>query len=420
MSSSWLLDRMSRFLWCMRLVDEQVVDAGLLPADPPVAGAVEFLPQPLLPHELAGFHLLDHPLALPGFPGPFQPGVVASELGVDVPLDLGGGHGDALEDGLGHDHRVPVPGRDPGDELVPAEGLQVVVPGGQHAGLGVELEELALELLQHVVGDHDGGLGGQAEAAQLHRAHRHLGGLARPDIVGEQDGGLVDDPRDGGELVRVHPFPEPRRQARQRRLGAVVGAQHQAVEPLVVGPDQVRGPFGVLPQPFAEPAVQLIGLGPRGDRRGGGLQPFLVLVLGGVVTFGAFRADFDRALFQQAGRQADRVLVLGSPHLGGQDAGLAAGHGPGGAVSLLDLQRRVFQDLPQSLLDVARIDPGRAEPGVDLPGPRSGGSARRSAATLTSNRGSSPAACPASRSLARTLPDRYSAAGTRRPVPGSS
>ena len=102
---------------------------------------------------------------------------------------------------------------------VPAVGLQVVVPGGQHAGLGVELEELALELLQHVVGDHDRGLGGQAEAAQLHRAHRHLGGLARPDVVGEQDGGLVDDPRDGGELVRVHPFPEPRRQARQRWAG---------------------------------------------------------------------------------------------------------------------------------------------------------------------------------------------------------
>ena len=155
-------------------------------------------------------------------------------------------------------------------------------------------------------------------------------------------------------------------------LGAVVGAQHQAVEPLVVGADQVRGPFGVLPEPFAEPAVQLIGLGSRGDRRGGGLQPFLVLVLGGVVTVGAFRADFDRALFQQAGRQADRVLVLGPPHLGGQHAGLAAGHGPGGTVSLLDGQRRVFQDLPQSLLDVTRIDPGRAEPGVDLPWPQVG------------------------------------------------
>jgi hypothetical protein len=356
----------------MRLVDEQVIDAGLLPADPAVAGAVEFLAQPLFPHELAGFHLLDHPLALLGVPGPFQPGVVASELGADVPLDLGGGHGDALEDGLGHDHRVPVPGRDPGGERVPAEGLQVVVPCCQHADLGVELEELALELLQHVVGDHDGRLGGQAEAAQLHRAHRHLGGLARPDIVGEQDGRLVDDPRDSGELVRVHPVPEPRRQARQRWPGAVVRAQHQAVEPLVVGADQVRGPFGILPEPFAEPAVQLIGLGPRGDGRGGGLQPLLVLILGGVVTFGAFRADLDRALFQQAGRQGDRVLLLGPPHLGGQHAGLAAGHGPGGAVSLLDLQRRVFQDLPQSLLDEARLDPGRAKPGVDLPRPQVG------------------------------------------------
>ena len=41
-------------------------------------------------------------------------------------------------------------------------------------------------------------------------------------------------------------------------------------------------------------------------------------------------------------------------------------------MSLLDGQRRVFQDLPQSLLDVARLDPGRAEPGVDLARPQVG------------------------------------------------
>ena len=39
---------------------------------------------------------------------------------------------------------------------------------------------------------------------------------------------------------------------------------------------------------------------------------------------------------------------------------------------LLDGQPRVFQDLPQSLLDIAPVDPGGAEPGVDLPRPQVG------------------------------------------------
>jgi len=51
--------------------------------------------------------------------------------------------------------------------------------------------------------DYDGGLADHLEAAQFHRAHGHLGGFAGADLVEQPDRGLVDDPRDGGDLVRA-------------------------------------------------------------------------------------------------------------------------------------------------------------------------------------------------------------------------
>ena len=56
----------------------------------------------------------------------------------------------------------------------------------QHPGLGVRLQPLAGELLQHVVGHDDCRLADQAQAPQLRDAHDHLGGLAGADLVGEQ------------------------------------------------------------------------------------------------------------------------------------------------------------------------------------------------------------------------------------------
>jgi hypothetical protein len=112
-----------------------------------------------------------------------------------------GGHGDAFERPAGEDHRVPVPGRAPRHELpAPASG-QVVAGGDQQLRLRIQLGPLAAELLEHVVGHDDAGFADQAEAAQLHAADRHLGGLARPDLVIQPDGGFVDHPRHGRDLV---------------------------------------------------------------------------------------------------------------------------------------------------------------------------------------------------------------------------
>ena len=76
------------------------------------------------------------------------------------------------------------------------------------------------------------------------------GGLVRADLVREQHRGFVDHPGDRGGLVRTG--AEGQRQAGEGELGVVVAAQHQVVEPLVVGTGQVLGPRRILPCPCGE------------------------------------------------------------------------------------------------------------------------------------------------------------------------
>ena len=67
------------------------------------------------------------------------------------------------------------------------------------AGPRVELLPLAGELLEHVVGDDDGGFADQPEAAQLHDPGDHFDGLAGADLVVEPARRLGDDPGDRGD-----------------------------------------------------------------------------------------------------------------------------------------------------------------------------------------------------------------------------
>ena len=118
-----------------------------------------------------------------------------------------------------------------------------------------------------MVGHDDGGLADHAEAPQLGHAHDHLGGFPGADLVEQPGRGLVDHPGDGGDLVRAG--PERQRQAGQRQVGVVVAAQHQVVEPLVVGGGQAGGAGRVLPRPFGEPLAELGGFLLGGE---GGVQ----------------------------------------------------------------------------------------------------------------------------------------------------
>ena len=247
----------------MGLVDAQVVDAGGLEGDARVLGRIQLGADPFLGAQQYFLQLLDRDAVT--FLRRGDPVAQLVQFPVHIGLLLGCAERDALERGPGHDDAVPGAGGAARDKLAAPVPLQVFLPGEHHLGLRVQLQPFAGELLEHVVRDDDGGLADQAEAAQLGDAHDHFRGFPGADLVGEQDGRLADDPGDGGDLMRVG--PERQRQAGQRQPGVVVAAQHQVVEPVVVGAGQRGGAGRVLPGPVGEPPGQLGGLLLRGQGR---------------------------------------------------------------------------------------------------------------------------------------------------------
>ena len=359
-AASLMLDGVRRFLypWASS-IDAQVVDPGRLERDARVFGRIELGFEPFLGAQHRLFQPLDRQLV--AFFRRVDPLPHLGELAAHVVLLLSGAEREALERGPGHDDAVPGAGGAAGGELAAPVPLQVFLPGGQHLSLGVELEPFPGELLQHVVGDHDGGLADQAEAAQFGDADDHLGGFPGADLMGEQDGGLVDHPGDGRDLVR--PGPEGQGQAGQGQRGVVVAAQHQAVEPVVVGAGQRGGTGRVLPGPVGEPAGQLGGLLLRGQ---GGVD----VEDGPVVARGVADrvVDLDAALFEHGLGEVGGGVAAGAPGGPGQHGVRAAADRPDLAAGMLHAQVRVIEQVPQELLDVPGVDPGRAGSRVDLAG----------------------------------------------------
>ena len=76
--------------------------------------------------------------------------LLAQELLLVVPR-----HADPLEAAVGDDDAVPVAAGDLGGQELAAVLGEVLLGGDQQLGVGVELHELAGELLEHVVGHDD-------------------------------------------------------------------------------------------------------------------------------------------------------------------------------------------------------------------------------------------------------------------------
>ena len=342
----------------VRLVNAQVVDAGGLERDARVLGGVQFGLQPFFGAQQRALQPLDgqpFPVFLPGVG---QPGPHLVQFAVQVSLLPGRGQRDLLERRPGDDDPVPVTGRAPGGEGAAAVTLQVVAARDQHPGLRVELQPLAGELLQHVVGHDDGRLSGHAQAPQFRDAHDHFGGFARAHLVEQSDGWLVDHPGHRCRLVRAR--AERHRQAGQRQLGVVVAAQHEVVEPIVVDAGQAGGPAGVLPGPFGEPLAEFGGLLLGGEG--------VFHVENAALPGGGFDQvpDLDPALLHDGLGQRGSRVPAGPPGGGGQDAVIVPLDCPQLAAGVLHLQPGVIQGLAQELLDIVHADPRRAEPGVDL------------------------------------------------------
>ena len=242
----------------MRLIDDEVVDARVLETHPRVPVGVDAGLDLVLQLEQLALDAFDaHPVLTLGV---FEH---AADL-LDLPVDVSGlGLGpqrDLRERTLGQDHGVPLVRRRSCDEQAAFVGSQVVAGRGENPCPWVDLQPLAADLFEHVIGDHDDGFGDQSHAAHLHRAHHHLGGLARADLMEQPGRGLGDHPCHRGPLVWT--WCERRRHAGQRQVLPGIGVipEHDGVEPTVVLIGQSTGAFGVFPHPLAEAFLDRLGL----------------------------------------------------------------------------------------------------------------------------------------------------------------
>ena len=166
---------------------------------------------------------------------------------------------------MGDDDAVPLAAGDLGGQELAAVPREVLLGGDQQLGVGVELHELAGELLQHVVGHDVHRLLDQAGLLHLHAGGGHREGLAGPDGVGQQRVAGAHAAPDGVLLVR--PQRDRLVHAGEVEVRAVEQAGPQVVVGVVVEPHQPLGAFGVGEHPGAELLLDLLLLLAGGQRR---------------------------------------------------------------------------------------------------------------------------------------------------------
>ena len=159
-------------------------------------------------------------------------------------------HADALEAAVGDDDAVPLAAGDLGGQDLAAFPRQVFLGGDEQLGVGIELHELAGELLQQMVGHDIHRLLDQPGLFHLHAGGGHRVGLAGPDGVGQQRVAAAHAAPDGVFLMR----PERDRlvHAGEVEVRAVEQPGPQIVVGVVVEPHQPLGAVGVGEHPGAE------------------------------------------------------------------------------------------------------------------------------------------------------------------------
>ena len=182
--------------------------------------------------------------------------------------------------------------------------------------------------------------------------------LPGADLVGQQHRGLADHPGDRRDLVR--PGPEGQGQAGQGQLRVVVAAQHQAVEPVVVGAGQRPRRAGSSQAQSENRSASSAAFSCAASVASSVQDPTVRRPRRDGV------ADLDLALFQEGLRERGRRVAAGAPGRAGEHRCGVAADRPDLPAGMLDPQARVIEYLAQELLDVRRVDPRRAEPGVDL------------------------------------------------------
>ena len=119
--------------------------------------------------------------------------------------------------------------------------------GDQELGVGIELHELAGELLEHVVGHDVHRLLDEPGLLHLHAGGGHRERLPGPDRVGQQRVARTHAPPDGVLLVRVE--RDRLVHAGEVEVRAVEEPGPEVVVGVVVEPDQPLGALGVGEDP---------------------------------------------------------------------------------------------------------------------------------------------------------------------------
>ena len=174
-------------------------------------------------------------------------------------------HADPLERAVGDDDAVPLAAGDLGGQELAAVPRQILLGGDEQLGVGVELHELAGELLQQVVGHDVHRLLDEAGLLHLHAGGGHREGLAGADGVGEQRVAGTHAAPDGVVLVR--PQPDGLVHAGEVEVRAVEEAGAEVVVGVVVEPHEPLGAFGIGEDPGAEPLLDELLLLAGGQRR---------------------------------------------------------------------------------------------------------------------------------------------------------
>ena len=146
------------------------------------------------------------------------------------------------------DDAVPLAAGDLGGQELAPLAREVLLAGDEQPGIGVELHELAGELLQHVIGHDVHRLLDEPGLLHLHAGGGHREGLAGADGMGEQRVAAAHAAPDGVLLVRVAGvivwFMPGKVEVR-----AVEEAQAEIVVGVVVEPHEPLGALGIGEDP---------------------------------------------------------------------------------------------------------------------------------------------------------------------------
>ena len=179
------------------------------------------------------------------------------------------------------------------------------LPATKILRMRVERQKCRAPLLDQMIGHDDHRLCRKAKAFHLHGGGGHHGCFARADAVREQRVVVLKHPPYRVFLVLVEVVAPKNRavHARKGQMRAVIGAQADIVERVVIEPGQTLGALLVLPDPFAEPVLDLLLRLARGN---GFLLVDDARVLVDLVVDGG-RASVERVLDQVGSKRPRRA-----------------------------------------------------------------------------------------------------------------